>query len=448
MKIKIVRKLLSLFIGCTLAVSISVTALDLIRPITVNADQNIYSYLNKNSQEPLLSWQLQQQYYQRFLQQFFYPWQTKIDTNNWIFNARKVNLHNYIKEQITFYQQHLGYDVNFHKHAKIWLNRIINNVNLAVFPNTNNKAIVIFNTHARVMPTLEPHYFYFKIAGEGYPFDNFEKSIVYAGTPVRVLQVSNDHAWVFMFSGTEYGWVQARDIAYVNKDFIRKWQTGNYVTFNQDKISLLDQHKVFRFIGYIGTVLPQSGHDLLVPVANLEQQAVIVKSKVDKKLIRMIPAPLTQRNMAFFIKRLLNIPYGWGGIYYDNDCSGTLRALFTPFGMFMPASADDFMYVGKRVVDISKMSMLSRENYILKHAEPFITLIHLQDHIMLYIGNKAGRVMTFQNIWGLHTKDKTGAKGRDVIGQSVIMPIAFGSRSKVEAPEIAKKIMQIIFLDS
>jgi hypothetical protein len=101
-------------------------------------------------------------------------------------------------------------------------------------------------------------------------------------------------------------------------------------------------------------------------------------------------------------------------------------------------------------LDLSQLSLAQRLHELKYKGKPLMTLIHLNGHVMLYLGiQKTGRfkgeAMTYQNIWGLApaSRDK-----RYVIGQSVFLPLLASYEEVPDATSPANKTnFSLIFLD-
>ena len=66
------------------------------------------------------------------------------------------------------------------------------------YPSLARPAITVRNTACRVFPTARPFFLDPGRAGEGFPFDYFQNSALWAGTPLLVTHVSLDGAWFFV----------------------------------------------------------------------------------------------------------------------------------------------------------------------------------------------------------------------------------------------------------
>ncbi|ARD86128.1 hypothetical protein A3306_02600 [Rickettsia bellii] len=103
-----------------------------------------------------------------------------------------------------------------------------------------------------------------------------------------------------------------------------------------------------------------------------------------------MPLDFTRHNMANLMSSLIGRPYGWGNMYFYNDCSAELKNLFTPFGIWLPRNSGaqaEFIKENFYAVDMSAATSLERLSYLMKNGKPFLTIIHIEGYVFLYIGN-------------------------------------------------------------
>jgi hypothetical protein len=425
----------------------------LIQPITFHTNQNIYRFVSvKDAHQSLIPHMKQKQYENNFFVHFFSPWTTKKLKATIKLTS---NIRSYHKAQtfnINNYRRHLGYGENYQPHTKAWFNKIVDNMNMLHFPNKDRNAITVHNVLVRYVPTMDPHFGNFSRAGEGYPFDNFQKSMVMVGTPIHVYQVSKEGDWVFIKSPAVFGWVQTKDIAYVSSDFIKRWEVPHYVTVVVKKYSLKDSSGIYRFHAYLGSAFPLISEDaksygILIPVANINRQAVIRNATVSKKVMQAMPLAATPMNFARLVNQLLGEPYGWGGLFFSTDCSSALKNIYAAFGIWLPRNSGAQAAAGKQV-NLSKLSATERQDYILRYGVPFTTLIHVPGHIMMYLGGEDGKVVTFQNVWAFQTWNQIRGKyceGRAIVGKALVLPLELNYAMGM-TPQIAVNELDISFL--
>lgn len=332
----------------------------------------------------------------------------------------------------------LGYGENFRVYTENWINYIAANIDLDRFTHlhydTHNRGIAIDNLNVRALPTDDVFFYSYKIAGQGYPFDNLQMSSLWAGSPLYIVGETRDRAWTLIISADFIGWVKTSGIARTNELFINTWRAAalkHLAAITHTRTSIIDQQNEYQFTSYVGTVFPaeENGNNLklYIPVADTTQHASIHYAIVAKTHAALMPIATTPHNFSIIMQTLIGRPYGWGNLYFYNDCSSELKSLFTPFGVWLPRNSSEQAYAGN-LVDLSKQSMRDRLNYLRKNGHPFASLIYVGGHIILFVGNYLNpntadhevMSLTYQDMWGLHPHPPSR---RAVIGKSVLFPL-------------------------
>lgn len=331
----------------------------------------------------------------------------------------------------------IGYGENFRPHVPEWIDEIAKNIDLGQLDDlsyqASHRGIAIDNLHARALPTEDVHFYDYHLAGQGYPFDNLQMSALWAGTPVYIISETRDHAWLLVMTPEYIAWVKSQGIARADNQFIETWSTAaktKLAAITQTKTSMVDQQGIFHFAAYVGAVFPatviESGLQLMIPVANWDHQAIIKYASLSPQNATPMPLAATPQHFAMLINTLIRRPYGWGGMYFYNDCSAELKSLLTPFGIWLPRHSADQVTVGKRV-DMTSASPTERLAYLMENGQRFLTIIYIGGHVMLYIGSypnpnqtSTAMAMTYQNLWGLSPRPSIR---RAVVGGSVLFPM-------------------------
>ncbi len=393
------------------------------------------------------------------------PWSKSFVSSILAQQTSEVNLANSILLTIDHFdntqqeQKFLG--INNQAYTSEWLNAIKNNINLKSFSNikysNKNLAIATSNLALRALPTTDPAYYSSSIPGEGYPFDNLQASAVYAGTPLYILGYSVDKKWALILAPEYIGWVKSSGVAYVDTSFITSWQKTAYVNLmgiKKSETAIVDIHNQFQFSGYVGMMFPLSAihgdnYEILIPVKQSNGRALISHALLKSDTVTKLPLSASPSNFAMIIKTLQGRPYGWGNLGFYNDCSAEMKAIFTMFGFYIPRNSKNQALTGLNV-DISMLAPKERSNYLIKNADPFLTLVQLPGHILLYTGaytNSKGREypMTYQQMWGLSPRD---GSSRSVIGKSVFFPLLLKYPEDTDlSSELDKKKFNLIYLD-
>ncbi|MFN8788495.1 MAG: SH3 domain-containing protein [Neisseriaceae bacterium] len=350
-----------------------------------------------------------------------------------ISNTEKYNISHY--DNANNVESKIGYGFNFLPYKSQWSTRLSNNMNLSQFDNlqysSSNRAIAVNKIEAYLVPTEDPWYYDYRVAGEGFPFNNNIISNVYLGTPLYVIGKSLDKRWLLVLTPQFIGWVKAAGIAYVSDSFISSWNksvNNSLISIITPDVGLINSNNVLLNSASAGTILPaatinQTNFSVYVPQRGINGMAFSTTAFVSNNDAVLMPLLATEANIVKLINKLIGRPYGWGGYMGYNDCSAEMQAIFTPLGFYMPRNSGQQVNVGK-VVDLSSYNATSRMNYVISHANAFMTLIQIQGHIMLYIGNSKFNnnlvPVIYEDAWGMR---KIGENARYVIGKSVIFPL-------------------------
>ncbi|HAN6557243.1 TPA: cell wall hydrolase [Escherichia coli] len=340
---------------------------------------------------------------------------------------RDANIKKYLGEKSVFW------GANFRVHTNTWKQQIRDNAtaNIDRTYAPSRRGITIRETLVRLLPTLDPAYDNPGQAGQGYPFDNLQESSIRPGTPVFVLSTSNDGRWKYVLSPTVKGWIYSEDIAMVDPQFVTEWLTlanKNLGAFIKKSYSVHEKD-LYYFTALPGTILPfrnkRNGVFVVaVPVRNYDGRAQIRYVELKEDEFVAMPWKMTPNNIAILMKAVIGRPYGWGNYNYYNDCSAEIQNLMIAFGILLPRNSAAQIQTASRLVNLSQANINTRLRYLMDHGRPFTTLVYIQGHIMLYIGNAVinGQhvPMTYQNIWGLRPADSSS---RSIIGGAVFFPL-------------------------
>lgn len=353
----------------------------------------------------------------------------------------------------------INYGENYRPLSEDWLENIAANINIDSWKTLtyqdNHRAIAIDNLQARILPTDDVAMASNQYAGQGYPFDNLQISAVWIGTPLYVIAETQDQAWSLVITPAFIGWVKSNGVAYANTGVVNAFSNmaKNHlgaIIKTQTPIADKITHR-FYASAYIGTIFPvmhqsQTALTLMIPVADENKNAVIKYVDVASDSAALMPYAPTPHHFADIINSLKGRPYGWGNMYFYNDCSGELKSLYTPFGIYLMRHSADQINAGK-LVDESSASKEERLAYLVQHGHKLTTIIYLGGHVIMFAGNTSGVAMSYQDMWGLSpTADPTSR--RSVVGESVFFPLLLQYPEDTTLHTQAdKKYFQISFLD-
>jgi len=367
-------------------------------------------------------------------------------------------------------QFEIGYGENFRPHTEQWLYSLEHSVDLNQFQGMSyeqkRRGIAVVNVQSRVLPTHQVHFYDYHIPGEGFPFDNLQQAVVWAGSPLYILAMTKDKSWYWVLTPNVTGWVPSSAVAFVNDKFIDSWTQGlkhRMMALIRTAAPLIDDgSQQFAFKGYIGMLLPAApsgSNQLMIPVADANRNALIRYARVRQADIAAVPLRATMQNFIQVMRQLIGRPYGWGGAYFFNDCSSELKNIFAVFGVWLPMHSsnqvdkDDYAI---KVVDLSSASLEQRLAYLAEQGNPFTTIIYTGGHVFLYLGcyvnpddkNSPAVPLSYQNIWALHHSSLSRKKDvRVIIGKAVLLPLLPDySENKTLISPANKAIFKVGFL--
>lgn len=322
------------------------------------------------------------------------------------------------------------------------------------YPSLARPAITVRNTACRVFPTQRPFFLDPALPGEGFPFDYFQNSALWAGTPLLVTHVSADGAWYFAEAGFVSGWLAADAVAWVGEEFASAYRTGRYAALLDDNLTLRDEAGEFLVQSHLGALFPVAGEGadgllLLVPQRDADGAAVLRSARIAAGTAALKPLPLTPRWIAGLADRMIGQPYGWGGLFEDRDCSATMRDLFTPFGVWLPRNSAEQARRGGKFRDLSALAVAEKRSLLLQEGVPFYTLISFKGHIGLYLGPDpaSGEPLLLHNFWGVRTRDWRGREGREVVGRLAVTTLRPGEeRRDVAADRFYSRVLGMTVL--
>lgn len=391
--------------------------------------------------------QQQSNFYQNFLNNFFGPW----NRDKSRYNAHEVfwGLERYAHREI--------YAENNLPLPPGWMKEMEQKSDTAGYPSLHLPAITVVHTAMRVLPTHRPVFYDPSRAGEGFPFDYMQNTLVPAGTPILITHVSSDQKWALAETEFAAGWIRWNEAALVDHDFIHSYQTDSLAGFTSDNISIIDEHGNFLVSGRVGMSIPLTSYDrengistAIMPVRNARGYAESVQIKVSQSNLLPMPFHPDEGNFSAILNAMMGQAYGWGGLYDNRDCSALIKDVFSGFGIFLPRNSRAQAESGK-IIHLQGLSASEKDNIIRTQGKPWLSILYMPGHVMLYIGQdpNTGQTAAYHSIWGLRTRQGLGEIGRWIIGRTVITSLEPGKEmSSLIRPQglLSERITKVINL--
>lgn len=388
--------------------------------------QNPYDYVDSlKIDTPLCSAETQSKLDSLSLVRYYSCWSDSLlsDTTS----TRK--LLEYYQNQVLSLKRYPGYGENKLLRDSTFYDFMQERVNLDGGFNTLAKGIMLQKANIRVLPSNKPYFRNFELAGEGYPFDYWQNSTIPMATPVFIYHEIDN--WYLIASHLCSGWIEKDKIAFISNEVISKIKKENRVAIVQDRTPIysktgeyLGNADIGTFFSYLFTT--EKEHKAIFVKRNEWGYTETVTINIPLSNAERMPLPLTQNNLAMIAERMMNQVYGWGGMYFNRDCSQLTLDLFTPFGHILPRNGNHQASHGGEFISIFEVKPKEYKQFIIENSTPFITLIRVPGHIMVYLGEVDGNPLVLHNIWGLRTVSLWGKEGREVIGKTVITSLELG----------------------
>jgi hypothetical protein len=269
--------------------------------------------------------------------------------------------------------------------------------------------VVVRFSDQRILPTLEPLY--------GDPsevdFDDLQNNALEMGTPLLLLHQTRDMKWTYVCSPSSSGWVESRYIARCSlealEDFIHP---DRFVVVLRPKVDIYRNPALTYSEEFVqmGVRLPlidveENAYLVMIPISDSQGYLVRQQGYIQKNQASEGYLPYTARNILQQAFEMLNAPYGWGGMYGEQDCSRYIQQVFATVGVNFPRNSADQAMVGKRVAEFDPDTPEVFKIRSLDQAFGGIAVLYLKGHVMLYLGKAGFLPYTIHATWAYRVPD-------------------------------------------
>jgi len=326
------------------------------------------------------------------------------------------------------------------------LDELLASCDLDRFPSLNSPAIAIVPTSLRVLPTASP----FFVTPDDFPFDALQNAGLKMNEPIRVLHLSADGVWAFAETADANGWVPLRDIGFIPESLAAEWMRKSQVVIVKDFAPIRDRQEQLALRARIGTIFPLAGesedaYEVTVAVQSGSNGVREIVVRLPKTSASRFPLEVGGENAALIGNELIGKPYGWGEYFQGRDCSALMRDFFLPFGIWLPRGSYNQIHSGSSI-SFSGLSPAEKERLIREKAVPFLTIIHMNGHIMLYVGSLDGKARIFHSLWKVKVKDREGRDVKQVVGKAIISTLTPGSELTLANGSLLEKVRSMLIL--
>ncbi len=236
-------------------------------------------------------------------------------------------------------------------------------------------------------------------------FDRNQNSALDIATPIAILHSTKDRKWHYGVAPTSSGWVRDKDIAFTEKKEIEDYlNTKNFIITTNAKSAVMVAGEYYDYLR-MGVRLPfiltvDNMTMVLIPTRDSDGKLVLSNATIKTDNVNRGYLSYTPKNILTQAFKFLNAPYGWGGSFGEQDCSKFIQEIYATVGIKMPRNSLSQSRVNSNYMELESLSKDAKIDLLINSAPIGSTIIHLQGHIMLYIGDYKGEPYVIQTVWG------------------------------------------------
>ncbi|MBL8014239.1 MAG: SH3 domain-containing protein [Candidatus Omnitrophica bacterium] len=315
-----------------------------------------------------------------------------------------------LKSLLQEYQNKQYYMPSGEPVSEMFFQDVTSNLNLTSIPSVIEPqfGFILKYTAQRFLPTDDQLY---ERPGD-VDFDYLQNNALQISEPVVILHKSFDGKWGYTLGSTSDGWVKLQDVVPCALKDIQEYQQNEkwaVVVEARADLFLDPQLNQFDQSVQMGTRFPKEKKQesagavaIKIPSIRSDGRFAFKTVYLDKREAQDGYLPYTARTIIKQAFKLLNRPYGWGGMYQEQDCSRFLQEIFASVGIDLPRDSKDQAKIG---LPLAEFDLVMREKANLQKKEFFATtrnevlILTLKGHIMMYLGNVDGKPYAIHSLW-------------------------------------------------
>jgi len=138
----------------------------------------------------------------------------------------------------------------------------------------------------------------------------------------------------------------------------------------------------------------------MIPTADSNGNLVFSNGSVKTANVHKGYLEYTPKNIITQAFKFLHLPYGWGGMYGEQDCSKFIQEVYATVGIKLPRNSMSQSKASNAKVELAGLSKTSKHTFLRTTGKAGGTILHLKGHIVLYLGEYKGEPYIIQTVWG------------------------------------------------
>ncbi|CAA6827372.1 MAG: Lipoprotein, NLP/P60 family [uncultured Sulfurovum sp.] len=240
-------------------------------------------------------------------------------------------------------------------------------------------------------------------------FDRNQNSALDIATPVAVLHSSDDGLWHYGIGPTSSGWIRSENLAFGEKEEILNYlNSKNFVITIAAKTAVNiagKYHDYMRMGVRLPSILKLDDMTMvMLPTADSNGNLVLSNATVRTSDVHKGYLKYTPKNILTQAFKFLNAPYGWGGMYGEQDCSKFLQEIYATVGVRLPRNSMSQSNVSEAKLELAGLSKTSKQTFLRTTSMVGGSILHLKGHIVLYLGEYKGEPYIIHTVWGASSR--------------------------------------------
>ncbi|CAA6804541.1 MAG: Unknown protein [uncultured Sulfurovum sp.] len=240
-------------------------------------------------------------------------------------------------------------------------------------------------------------------------FDRNQNSALDLATPVAILHSSDDGLWHYGIGPTSSGWIRSENLAFGEREEILNYLNAKsfvITTAAKTAISIAGEYHDYMRMGVkLPSILKLDDMTMvMIPMADDNGNLVLTNATVKTTDIHEGYLAYTAKNILTQAFKFLHAPYGWGGMYGEQDCSKFIQEIYATVGVRLPRNSMSQSNVSEAKLELSGLSKASKQTFLRTTANVGGSILHLKGHIVLYLGEYKDEPYIIHTVWGASSR--------------------------------------------
>ena len=295
--------------------------------------------------------------------------------------------------------------------------------------------LIVHHASQRVLPTDTALY----STAMDIDFDKLQNNALDVGTPVVILHESHNGEWLYILDRMHRGWIERDKIALCTPADVKTLiHSPDFVVVTAAKGDIYRHRSLMEWHDYarMGTRFLHKGKTedgmvhIIIPIRRIDGNVSFESAYMHASQVHEGYLPYTPRMIIQQAFEMINEPYGWGGMYGEQDCSRFIKQIFDTVGLYLPRNSSKQAIVGIPIGEYPADTPDAEKQTALAHeALAGITVMALRGHVMLFLGFVNDRPYAIHETWGYREKRWYGDRVR-VINRVAVTDLSLGRGSK------------------